>query len=239
MKKLLLLLTLLPLVVTAQKNIVKMNASSLVLRNYNFTYERKIFPKSTFSIGVRVMPKGKLPFQDVLEEYADLDDPNLNIGRFEIGGTAITPEFRFYPGRKAMRGFYIAPYARYASIDLRVPIKYTYESGGISVTDEADFTGKIESFNGGLMIGTQYSFGRFVLDIWLIGGHYGSSNGDLVATTRILNQEEQDALENSLESFDPSPFEYTYEVSANGAKIQSDGPWAGVRALGINLGIRF
>jgi hypothetical protein len=238
MKKLLVLATLLPLLATAQKNVIKVNASSLVLRNYNFTYERKILPKSTLSLGIRIMPKGKLPFQDVLEKYAGLDDPNLNIGRFEIGGTAITPEFRFYLGRKAMRGFYIAPYARYASIDLRVPIKYTYTSGTGNVTREADFTGKIKSFSGGVMLGTQYSFSRFVVDIWLIGGHYGSSNGNLNAAI-ALNSQEQQSLRNSLESFDPSPFKYEYDVNANGATLKSTGPWAGVRTLGVNFGIKF
>jgi hypothetical protein len=243
MKKLLAIVAMLPLAALAQKNNIKVNLSSLLLRNYNVTYERKLALRTTFSLGVRYMPKGKLPWQDQFVDKAGLDDPQVDIGRFEVGGTSITPEFRLYLSKKSMRGFYIAPYGKYSNTKLSVPLKYTYTDPNPIIgtqTKTAIFNGDISSINGGLMLGTQFSLGKkLVLDIWWVGGHYGKSNGDLDFIASLPTQQERDAVSNTLRDFDPSPFKYTYTVSANGAKIESSGPWAGFRGLGINLGFRF
>jgi hypothetical protein len=93
-----------------------------------------------------------------------------------------------------------------------------------------------------LMFGTQFNIAkRLVLDIWWIGGHYGSSSGDLNFAASLPTQEERDAVRNTINDFDPSPFEFKkpIDVNANGAKIESSGPWAGIRALGVNLGFKF
>lgn len=241
MRKLIpLALLLLPALAIAQKNALKVNLSSLTLRNYHIQYERKVLPKITLNLGLRVMPKGKLPYQDLLEEYAGLDDPNLRLGDFEIGNTALTLEPRFYVSKAAMKGFYIAPYLRYSSFDLALPFNYDYNHPiNGPTTKPADFTGKVTAISGGIMLGTQFNIAkRLVLDIWWIGGHYGSSSGDLnFAAT--LSSEEQQGLRETLNEFDPSPFKIRYQVTGSGAKIESDGPWAGIRALGINLGFRF
>jgi hypothetical protein len=238
-----LFLLLLPAMAFAQKNAVKVNLSSLALKNYHVQYERKILPKITLNLGVRIMPKGNLPLQSTLEKYAGLDDPDLEIGLFKMGNTAITVEPRIYLSKAAMKGFYIAPYARYASFDLTLPFKYTYDDPSPMIptqTKTALFNGKINSFSGGLMFGTQFNLGkRIVLDIWWIGGHYGNSNGDLRFDVALPSNEEQNAVRNSISDFDPSPFEFESTVNAQGAVIKSTGPWAGLRALGINLGIRF
>lgn len=244
MKKLVpLALVLLPVLAIAQKNAVKVNLSSLTLRNYHIQYERKILPKMSVNFGLRIMPKGKLPFQETLEKYAGLDDPDLELGLFSIGNTALTVEPRLYLSKSTMKGFYIAPYVRYASFDLGLPFRYTYDDPSPVIppqTKTAVFTGKVNSFSGGLMLGTQFNIAKkVVLDIWWIGGHYGSSNGDLNFNVALPTQEERNAVENSIRDFDPSPFKIKYQVTANGAKIESDGPWAGLRGLGINLGFRF
>ena len=235
------LLIVSPVMALAQKNAVKLNLSSVAIRNYHVSYERAFGRNMSFNLGVRVMPKGKLPMQETFEDFGGLDDEDLQLGLFEIGNTSITPEVRFYLSKKAMKGFYIAPYARYASFDLSLPFEYTYNDPTFgSHTKTALFTGKITSFSGGLMFGTQFSLAkRLVLDIWWLGGHYGSSDGDLRLNVSIPTTEEQNALRNTLNDFDPSPFEIESEVNASGAVIRSTGPWAGVRALGINLGFRF
>lgn len=240
MKKLLLCaFAALPFIVNGQKNIVKVNASSLVLNNYSLQYERKVAPKISVALGVRYMPKDGLPFQEEAEDLFNLDESEINVGRFAMGNIAITPEARIYLStKKNMRGFYVAPYARYANFDMRVPVRY--ESNVVSVKRDADFDGKITSISGGVMFGTQYSFGRFVLDVWLVGGHYGTSNGDLDVTFGTpLTPFEQQSLRDQLAEFDPKPFKFTYTVNANNAQMTADGPWAGIRGLGFNLGFRF
>jgi hypothetical protein len=240
-----LFLLLVPVLATAQKNAVKVNLSSLAIRNYHVSYERQIAPKITFNLGVRVMPKGGLPMEETFKNLLPelFEDENLNIGAFEIGNTAITPEFRFYLSKKAMKGFYIAPYARYSSFNLAVPIKYEYTetSTGTNYKKEAIFDGKITAFSGGLMLGTQFNIAKkLVLDIWWIGGHYGSSKGDLdFKPTTPFTNDEQNAIRSTLNDFDPSPFKFENTVTANSANIKSDGPWAGLRGLGINLGFKF
>jgi hypothetical protein len=240
-----LFLLLLPVFTFAQKNAVKVNLSSIAIRNYHVQYERKILPKITLNLGVRIMPKGGLPLESTFRELLPelFEDPNLDIGRFEIGNTAFTLEPRLYLSKAAMKGFYIAPYARYSTFNLTVPVKYTYNDPNPMIGTQNKtgiFTGKLNAFSGGLMFGTQFSIAkRVVLDIWWIGGHYGSSNGDLNLATSLPTAEERNALKTTLDDFDPKPFEFENTVTAQGANIKSTGPWAGIRALGINLGIRF
>jgi hypothetical protein len=244
MKRLFFLLLCLPIFADAQLlelggNIVKVNLSSLALKNYSFSYERKISKRISVALGYRTEPKGSPPFQSQLENL--INSSNINFSRFEMGNTAWTPEVRFYLGKGNMRGFYIAPYMRFSSFDITSPVKYTTVVAGTNYTKEADFSGKITSTNGGLMIGTQHRlFKVLVIDIWIIGGHYGSSKGDLnFAATTPLSPQEQTSLKQNLDNIDPKPFKFTNTVNANGAKISSDGPWAGIRGAGINIGFHF
>ncbi|MCE3283565.1 MAG: hypothetical protein K0Q66_2302, partial [Chitinophagaceae bacterium] len=172
MRKLLpLTLLLLPAICLAQKNAVKVNLSSLLLNNYHIQYERKILPKITVNLGFRYMPKSGLPLEETLNKYGGLDDPSLKLGEFEMGNTAITIEPRLYLSKKALKGFYIAPYARMATFDLNLPFSYSYDSdpgpGVTTTTKTATFVGKIKSTSGGLMFGTQFSIAKkLALDIW-------------------------------------------------------------------------
>lgn len=245
MKKLFLLLLCIPFFADAQvpvlsgKNIFKLNVSSLVAKNFHLTYERKLTGRISASLGFRTMAKSTLPFKSTFESVVDGSDFNFN--DFKMGNTAFTPEIRFYLGKGNLRGFYVAPYLRFASFDITAPIKYTYNSGSGSTTTEAPLSGKITSTSGGIMFGTQHRiFKVLVLDIWIIGGHYGKSKGDLAVVKSFPTQQERDALKQELDNIDASPFKFkNANVTATGATIQSDGPWAGIRGLGINLGFRF
>ncbi len=251
MKKIFYLLFLIPFFATAQKdttagnrlrdratgkNIIKINLSSFAFSNYSLMYERSIAKKISFSVGFRYMPKAALPYESNLQSAAGAN-ANINFSLFQMGNTAITPEFRFY-SHKNMRGFYIAPYGRYASFDLSLPVNYTYNSQ----SKNAVFSGTITSMSGGLMFGTQHNLGKnIIIDIWLIGAHAGSANGNLIATVSpAMSSQEQTALQQQLTTMDISPYKMTGTVtSATTATIDASGPWYGIRGLGINLGIRF
>jgi hypothetical protein len=260
MKKLLVVLFALPVMANAQsliggKNIIKANLSSLALRNYHFIYERSLAAKGrvTLSLGYRTMSKGSLPFQSNIESLFN-NDPNLNFGRVQIGGYAITPEVRFYA--KNMKGFYLAPYARYANMDVTLPIKYSTTVSGVPVKKDADALGRITSLSGGLMIGLQKQLlKKLVLDIWIVGAHFGSGKGDLVATYNSFQdanslvqtagqQQERQSLQKAIDDLNVDPFKISGTVTqANSttgrADIKVDGPWLGVRALGLTVGVRF
>ena len=89
------------------------------------------------------------------------------------------------------------------------------------------------------MIGYQFQIAtKIVLDFQIIGGHYGTSKGDLNFAS-ALNPFEEQELRKNLNEIDAKPFKFTSTVNASGAQIKSDGPWAGIRGLNLGLGIRF
>ncbi len=256
MKKSLLALALVPLFLNAQSliggsNIVKVNLSSLALGSYSVSYERKILPHITASLNINDMPKRGLPFQNTVEQYAS--SSFIDYGNTQVGNFSITPELRLYV-IGAGHGFYIAPYARFTNMDLNVPLNYSYKSpvNGSTVNKNMDLSGNIKATSGGLMIGTQHQlFKKVVIDIWILGGHYGSCNGNLTAPytptdnnpNSKTSQNEQAGILSALNTIKPSPFKVTPTVSQTAtsasATLNVSGPWVGVRALGINIGIRF
>jgi hypothetical protein len=238
------------------KNIIKVNLSSILLNNYNITYERQVGKHVSISLGYRYMVNGDLPYQAQIKDNLKFD--NIDIGNFKMGGYALTPEIRFYLSSKhIMKGFYIAPYARYSNFDVTAPVTYTTSvivppnPVPQSFSKTAPFTGNITAFSGGIMLGMQYNLGKHaVIDIWLIGAHYGSSNGDARATfSPALSatppapgyDSEQQSLQKAINNIKADPFTVTGKVDPSGtfATLNSTGPWVGIRALGINLGIRF
>lgn len=240
MKKALVLFLCLPMFAGAQKliggkNALKWNIGSLLVNNWNFTYERSLTKHFSLSLSYRYMPKGSVPFQSQLEDALESED--IDFGRFEVGNTAWTVAGRVYLGVGRMKGFYLEPYLRFANFDLTAPVVYSSTVGN----KNADFIGNVKSTSPGLMLGWQFQIAtKIVLDLQIIGGHYGSSKGDLVfnATTPLTTQE-QDALRQNLSEIDASPFKFTYTVNASGAQIKTDGPWAGIRGANIGIGIRF
>jgi hypothetical protein len=253
MKKLLFILALLvTLQVPAQKliggkNIIKGNLTSFALRNYHFSYERSLNHFMSVSASYRYMPKGSLPLQSVAEKY--IDNSAINFDLFQMGNNALTFESRFYLGLQKMSGFYIAPYARFANFDLSVPVEYTYRPdptvgaiiGNTSITRTAGLNGTIKSNSYGAYIGLQKQLlTKLVIDIWFIGGHFGSSNGTLnFASPEKLPTQAVDALQKTLDDTKLNPFDLKSKVDQNGATADMKGPWAGVRGLGISLGLRF
>jgi len=248
MRKTFALLIAFPLITNAQlgilggKNIIKTNISGDIIQNYNLTYERSLVKKLSLSIGVRYMPKSTVPYKEKLEEL--INNKDVRVSDFQMGNFAITPELRLYLSAGKMKGFYIAPYARYASFDLSVPVTYT-NSNLPTTKASALFVGKINSISGGLLIGTQFQLAKkLVMDIWIIGGHYGNSSGTIYAVDinpAVNNAQDRKALQdqlNDLKEIGPFRFEGTV-TSATTAEVKSVGPWAGIRGLGLNLGIRF
>lgn len=253
MKKLLCILALVCTVkVNAQKliggdNILKGSVTSLALKNYHISYERSLNHFMSVSASYRYMPKGSLPLQSIAKKY--IDNSAINFDLFQMGNNALTFEGRFYLGLQKMSGFYIAPYARFANFDLAVPVEYTYTPdkavGAIisptPVTKTADLNGTIKSNSYGAYIGIQKQLlTKLVLDIWLIGGHYGNSNGNLkfVAPEKLPAQAIT-SLQKTLDDTNMNPFELKSKVDQNGATADMKGPWAGIRGLGISLGLRF
>ena len=227
-------------------NILKTNLSADALNNYNITYERSINHFISLSVNYKNMPLSKLPLQALAKKF--IDNPNINFDNFKFGNTTITFEGRFYLGLSKMSGFYIAPYIRYGNYDLSVPINYTYTpdkpSPNISlppVPVNANLDGTIRTQSYGAHVGMQFQLlTKLVLDISFIGGHYGTSTGKLNFIAPIdFPKPAQVELQRILDNTKANPFSLKSVVNARGAITDTEGPWAGLRGLGIGLGLRF
>lgn len=218
---------------TAGRNIAKINLSSFAFKGFNVQYERQVSRGITDALGYGSIPTGTIAFQSSIEEA--IDDPNVNVGNFKLGTSVITPEVRFYTGKRgAFRGFYFAPYSRISAYNMAVPVD-------INTTPERTvlFDGKLNNIMGGLMLGSNFKLSKSLyLDWWIIGASVGSGKGNLIAET-TLTPDEQNNLRDQLESLEIPMTTIESEVNNRGATIKTTGTMFGARGLGINLGIRF
>lgn len=95
------------------KNIFKVNLTALVLNNYMGQYERVLGKRVSVAISYRTMPESSVPFKSFI--LNQIDDPEGDaeeiLNNLKLSNYAITPEIRFYMGKKGYgRGFYIAPF---------------------------------------------------------------------------------------------------------------------------------
>jgi hypothetical protein len=221
-------------------NIFKVNLTGIVLKNYSFQYERILNKKIAVALSFRTMPESSVPLKNLILDAADDDEQTKEVlDALRISNTAITPEVRFYLGKKGFgKGFYIAPFYRYASFKTN-NMKFTY-TNSLGGNNDILLSGKLTSHTGGIMFGSQWNLGKhFCLDFWILGPHYGSGNGFFEGKTTVpLNTFEQNSLRQELEDFDLPLTKESSTVNANGATLTLDGPWGGIRS-GLSLGIRF
>ncbi|KAA5534673.1 DUF3575 domain-containing protein [Taibaiella lutea] len=230
--------------ITSQ-NIVKMNFSSLVVKNFSFQYERVLVPKLSACLGIRFMPKSGLPFSGTVASKIEEDDDNDDattqfIKKMDMGGWAITPELRYYFGRGNGKGFYAGLFVRYERFDLNSV--YVYKDDN-NVTTNIGFDGHYSSAGVGLMIGSQFMLSsRFTLDWWILGPYYAKPKVELSGSGFNLSDKDRDQLNENLNGIeiDFSSFKTTSVVSNTTASLKVDGGSLPlVRGFGLCLGFRF
>jgi len=223
------------------RNFIKVNLTGILVKNYSVQYERILSRKFSFSLSYRVMPTTTLPFQSYILKSVGNDNPETakTIKNFKLSNYAITPELRFYVSKKGFgRGFYIAPFYRYASFKTdNLNIFYTDNAGAQS---SSKLSGKLTGNSGGILFGVQRFFGKhIVLDTWIFGPHYGSAKGEFNGTsTKPFTQDEQNDLRDQLNNIDIPLTNKTVNVDASRASLKLDGPWGGLR-WGLSLGVKF
>jgi hypothetical protein len=217
------------------KNMGKINVSSLFIKGMGLQYERQIGKRITVGLSYSKIPTSTIAFKSFIEKQ--IDDPDVKVGDFKLGTSILTPEVRFYLGKRgAFHGFYLAPYARIGHYNLEGPVTYTTSTGA---RRDLVFSGSLNAVTGGLMIGSSFNLSKqLYLDWWIIGASIGGANGDFNAQT-TLSPGEQQSLRNELESIDVPGTTIVSEVNGNGATIRTTGTMVGARGLGLNLGIRF
>jgi len=220
---------------TEQKNIVKINLLALGLKNISIQYERAVGKRVSVAGLVRLMPKSGIPFKSAIKSTIDDPDTEAQIENVKVGNFAFTPEVRYYVGRKgALHGFYIGGFATIANYKAELPYQYT-DNG---VKKSIAMSGKVNTFTGGIMFGSQWKLGKHIsLDWWILGPNYGSSNGNLNGQTP-LTPSEQNSLKSEFDDLDIPFTKTSYDVNANGATLFIKGPWAGIRS-GLCIGFSF
>lgn len=218
-----------------QKNIVKINLFALAMKNISIQYERVVGKRVSVAGLIRLMPKSSIPFKSAIKNAVDDPDTEVQVENTRVGNFAFTPELRYYVGKKgALHGFYIAGFATIANYTAELPFQYD----DLGTTKTIPMSGKVNTFTGGIMFGSQWKLGKRVnLDWWIIGPNYGSSNGSLKGQT-ALTPSEQSSLKKELDEIDIPFTKTTNEVNANGATLFVKGPWAGIRS-GLCIGFSF
>jgi hypothetical protein len=222
-------------------NLFKINLAPLLLKSYSLQYERILNRKFSVAVQYRVMPETGIPFKSSVLKLIDNQDPESKktIEDFKMSNYAITPEVRIYLSRKGFgRGFYIAPFYRYAS--------FTANNFDIFFSDENNaqqsikMSGKVNANTFGLAMGVQSAIGKHVvLDIGFFGPHYGSGKGEFKGTSsHSLSAAEQNDLRSQLEGINIPLTNNTVEVNASNASLKLDGPWGGMRFT-FGVGVRF
>ena len=227
-------------------NILKTNLSADAINNYNITFEKSINHFISLSVNYKNMPLSKLPLKAITKQFVKNDA--IDFDNFKIGNTTLTFEGRFYLGLSKMSGFYIGPYIRFGNYDLSVPASYTYTPDKIfpaeivkPITAVATLDGTVRTQSYGAHVGMQFQLlTKLVLDISFMGGHYGTSTGKLEFSPPVaFPKPAQVALQQVLDNTKAAPFQFKSTVDANKAIVDMEGPWWGLRGLGIGLGLRF
>jgi hypothetical protein len=224
----------------AGKNIIKINLTSVALKHYSLQYERTISKNKSFAIAVGVSPGVGLPFKKTLLDLFDGNaDAKKAIETTKFDKITITPEYRFYTGKKeAPAGFYIAPFARYTHMSISQDYEFTPSSNELHV---AHLKGKFSGIGVGVKIGAQWALGQHVaLDWWIAGPFIGAMNASFHGTDDMSDMTPADKaeLESDIESIDIPLWKIDATVGNNKIDAKLKGPFYGIVA-GLNLGIRF
>lgn len=226
------------------KNNVKINLSSIALNNYSIYYERMLTRKISATVGFRYMPKTRLTETALGKQILDQldEEDNEDIKPLAASNNTVTAGIRFYTGhRSGAKGLYAEIYGRYG--DFRLDYDYSFTSNG----KEYDMVikGKARGFGGGLLLGGQFNlFKNMVVDLYIVGAHYGKLSGDIdgVSDLSTMTAEEKTDMENDINDIAPKFNDKKIleaKVDNNGVKGKLDGPFAGIRGLGLSIGWAF
>lgn len=218
----------------------KVNLSALLLRNLSIQGEYAFHKNFSVCLGGRWM----LPYG----LSSTLGQAGSQLLNPQITGYAITPELRFYPGKKekhqAPYGFYLAPYMRYSNFNISaaVPLQPDPTTGfpGTNVDLSLGYTG----WAGGIMMGSQWVIDHFSIDWWIMGLHYGQGTINGSASSPLFSgypgatEDLRNEVQNALDGL-PFSTQTSVSVSGNSANVNVSGlPFGGIRA-GLCLGFAF
>lgn len=232
-------------------NMVKFNVLTLLGGKFSFEYERALTKRVAVGAALSFRPSKGLPFSSTVKKFVDDEELDALIDGFQSSNFSITPEVRFYLSKRGpFRGFYLAPYAKYATYTASLPfdfeVEVDYEDENYSFrTETIPLKGDVSTFSAGLSMGVNFKLSKSIyLDWRIFGPGYGSAKGNVVGQMN-LTQDEVDGLNEELAGFKedladlPMGIKLDYKVTTEGAELTINrSPWAAIRS-GLSIAYRF
>lgn len=225
-----------------RKSILKINITSPILKNYALQYEYIVKRSFSLALSARVMPAARFPLGSTIKrQFVDVDNELLNdaFSDFRFSNFAITPEARFYLGKKGYgQGFYIAPYYRFATYKIHNTV-FDYDADD-GETYNLNVSGNLTSHTGGILFGAQWQLTKKLsLDWWIAGPNFGAGKGKINGiTNQSLTDEAKDDVRKYLEEIEIPFSKKTVYVADKTARVDLSGPWGGIRT-GVLIGVSF
>lgn len=197
---------------TTVKNVVRYNPYGTIIWNtIPIYYERKINPIVTVSVAAGYMIPRDINISKLSFESSTID------GLFSNGklkGHYITPEFRFYFGKKAPNGFYFGRYFKYRKVGIELDAFFS--SKEVATTVDLNANIYLKEYGTGRQFGYQWIIAdRWSID-WFFAG-YGYSTYKLgIAAEADIDSKEWEDFANELNE------RYGNFVSSIGLKFLSD-----------------
>lgn len=237
-----------------RQKVLKVNLSAAVMGTATVQYERILGKRFSLALGVGYRPKSLFPYAKDLEKYVDFADGKIDYISFDnvkkaeskIGMYHITPEIRFYFGRKeAPIGTYLSVFGKYNDFRGDVPVFVDTDYKGVPLRLELPVDTKIQTTSVGLMLGHQFRLGnRFTFDCYIIGAHFGrvSVHGESNQNLEGFDDDFRTRLRDKiLTTFKINEDYLGLVVDNQGVRIDNVRQlnYLNLRGFGFNLGYRF
>jgi len=146
---------------------IKINLMALALNNISVFGEFAFHKNMSGQLGFRYM----IPL-NLTKKLSSVIPDSLGITA-KMSGYAITPEFRFYPGKHeenaAPHGFYLGLYGRYSKLN----IDFTKEFNGSYGRKTVDFKLGLTQMSAGFILGAQGAKKGVTIDWWIMAAGIG------------------------------------------------------------------
>lgn len=224
------------------RTVVKFNLSGAVFQTYMAQYERVLNRFGSITLSGTYSSGAPLPFkQALIDQYGENLDGRRAIETTLFTKRIATLEYRFYLAGHAPTGWYVAPFVRYASMDVTNDFSYHSQDGKLH---QAHLEASFNAGGAGVLLGYQFLLGKHLgLDLWLLGPFYGTNVKAVFNGTdpywATLTQADIVKLKSDIDNT-KVPL-YTVQSNLNLPNITAtlNGPYYGVRAFGLALAYSF
>lgn len=254
MKKILLpLLIAAPFLGQAQDNSVKLTLSpAMVLtNNFGINYERKLTDAFSANLRVNLSSKKAVPFNGIatnmLGDLLDSNGVNSDVFNTKVVSYGASFQFRYFPKKEALNGFYLAPYFGLQAGKMQ-PFSFDFpDSNDPTIKHGGEVNANFLFLGAGLGIGNQWVLGNgLTIDImWLgIGGGKNKITLDGSNSTGTVNYADIAADVNQFftdeaETFDQLGVSATTSSSSNNIEIIAKHAFPYMKILNFSIGYSF